>query len=187
MTIADCYTMINSRRINAVPLFKRKVSSFLADGGHFVGQYGRRYQQTLERNTAYCHRLIIIPVSSVMLLSTSSLIFRLCRHRNRARAIPPVRSHWRGQCSIMHSINIKSRSFRIGSRNDAFVMKAITICDKPDSYIRFIVEVFFLTVLSIDISFALSLLRDPEENSSSIFVRRLLRPRYLFRERRLLR
>lgn len=42
-------------------------------------------------------------------------------------------------------------------------MKAITICDKPDSYIRFILKVFFLAVLSIDISFMLSLLRDLEK------------------------
>jgi len=74
-------------------------------------------------------------------------------------------SHWRGQCSIMHSINIESRSFRSGSRNDALllVMKAITICDKSDSYIRFMLKVFFLTVLSIDISFTLSLFWDPEK------------------------
>jgi len=145
--------MINTRRINAVPLFKRKVSSFLADGGHHVGQYGRGYQQTLREKYGIlpsfdnysgieCHGFIYF-LSDI----SSSPVFR---HRNRARAIPPVRSHWRGQCSIMHSINIKSRSFRLGSRNDALllVMKAITICDKSDSYIKFMLKVFFLTLVN---------------------------------------
>lgn len=50
----DCYSMINTRHINTVPLFEWKVSSFLVQGGHLVGKYGRGYQPMLRRNTAYC-------------------------------------------------------------------------------------------------------------------------------------
>lgn len=114
--------MINSRRINAVPLFKRKVSSFLADTllantEEGIGTNTREKYGILPSFDNYsgieCHAFIYF------LPDISSL--PVFRRRNRTRAIPPARSHWRGQCSIMHSINIKSRSFRIGSRNDALL------------------------------------------------------------------
>lgn len=122
LTIADCYLMINTRRINAVPLFKRKVSSFLTDGGRDVlanteegiSKHREKYGilPSFDNYSGIeCHAFICF-LSDI----SSSPVFR---HKNSARAIFPVRSHWRGQCSIMYSINIKSPF--LDSRNDALL------------------------------------------------------------------
>lgn len=173
LTIADCCAMINSRRINAAPLFKRKVSSFLADtllaNTEEVSANTREKYGILPSFDNYsgieCHAFIYF------LSDISSLPAQEPREGHSSSSFALARAMFD---NAFNQYQISLFSHRFQKRCIiTFVMKAITICDKPDSYIRFIVEVFFLTVLSIDISFALSLLRDPEENSSSIFVRRI--------------